>query len=966
MKERILAHLHHFSVDEEAKEHFLFVDLCDELGLAESDLRRRCGEILFRILHNYSQFHVSTIDKFFHGLVRQFSEDLDLPENIRIEMDQRYLLRKAVEALFKRSAHEKALAQIINDFIAQKLEDGKSWNIESELIKFGSYLFKEVSIDSLDRLKRWDLNQMSNVQNHVRTELRTRRNKLEKYALDFISELRASGLELSDFPGKLSQGIGKFFNDILAGKIDFPTISTQGKFEAREFTNKSQSQAAKDLIESWEDRLSIFYTHYLNEITYITDLHVIARDLSPTFLLNSIAQELDKFKREEGVLHISEFNRKLAELVEAESIPYIYERSGEQFNHFLIDEFQDTSVVQWRNLIPLLENALSKSNRNMVVGDAKQAIYRFRNGDVMQFVRLPNLGAEMEFFQAPFKDEYKSIPLAENYRSKREVVEFNNRIFALLSQHLPEPFQKIYQGHEQEVVRSEGGMVQWKHLKNKDEIEEGNLRFISKAVRESLEDGFRPQDICILLRRKKEGRIIAEHMSAAGHELETEESLSVDTSASVHLMLSFLRFLLDPEDVYHHAEILHWAQAQTEDSIDPTRNLDLLSSDLQSWLQTMAGLGIPIEAAHFEGISNFSRCQRIVHLFGIDDREANVLEFLDFVLEHDRNNTWNLGELLTEYEERKSGLFIQNGHSAEAIRIMTIHKSKGLEFPVVIVPWCQWDDQIHREFRWHKPDVEGLEDVLFRLSLKNSSYSFLAEQAAEEALLDGINLLYVAFTRAGERLYIHSHPGNLGKLLSNVLQEIPEHQEGEDALELQLGTRTSWVPKESVESEMLELDTSFSRDWMQEFSFKLKEQNPLEVSWDKNPRAKGSALHQVLASLDSLEGFERHLELLAKQYTWTDEQTLWLHGAIHSLSREEDFLRFFEPGSHILVERDLIHDGELLRPDRVLIEGDKASILDFKTGEEKSSDYEQLERYKRAFQDLGFQKVTAEIYRFES
>jgi len=971
MKERILENLHFFSTQESARSHYLYQELRKSLNCDEVIFEKRCTRLLFNILHHYSKFHVSTIDKFFYSLVRQFAEDLQLPENIRVELNQDYLLKKALEELFKRSQNEPVLAEVINDFISDKLEDGKSWNIDRDLLKFGKNLFKEKSLDSLERLKDLELKDFKPIRKGVKADASKLKKEVQEMSTQVTLVLQECGLELHDFPGKLSSGVGRYINQLNEGKIDFPTDPTQKVFKEKNFRKKNLKAAENAAFDAAEPHLEKFHQALLEKLRRITDLNYILRDLGPTFLLKILWDELEGFKNRDGIIHISEFNKKLARLVSAESVPYIYERTGEKFHHFLIDEFQDTSVVQWHNLIPLVENALSKGHRNLIVGDGKQAIYRFRNGDVMQFVKLPQLDESQSERQHIFKHSHENIFLEDNFRSKSILVEFNNKLFGSLVNGLPEAFQEIYQKHEQNIQRKEGGYISWRYLKSTqvEEIDAANFDFVKEAISECLKDGFMPGDVCLLVRRKRDARELANLLLEEGHQVETEESLAIDRSASVRLLIGLLRHLCEPKEVYHQSEILHWIckdrnQMESFIALNDSLNKKELSFDA-----LLERFDVRLPRNELLSYGQLIRLRRLVDLFGLDDREANLLAFLDFAQSFDQQGFKTIQEFLEEFEERRSNMYIQTAADPKAFQIMTIHKAKGLEFPAVILPFCQWESQVHNEFLWIPlvREEHNLKELLFRLSLKNSTYLPYFEAAKEEAQLDNLNLLYVALTRAEERMYVMNHSGQIGDSVHSVLAS-----DGETAIDEfiscgKYGAPEPYSSKITEQKDHLEMTSAEPGNWMEEFTFGLPEIDPFIDDWENNPRSKGSALHKVLAQLRTLEEAKELIPRLSKQFAWNEDQIMWIKGALRALSSEERLNDFFSADEEVLVERELSNSiGESIRPDRVLLKNGEVFILDFKTGKESSSELKQLETYKQVFEEMGYEKVKAEIFRFEA
>jgi len=458
MKQRILNNLKEIAdfgnYSQSASVKYMLTDLITETGLDKNLIAERASSILQSILHNYSDFAITTIDSFIHGIIRSFAFDLKLPVNFEVEMDTDDLIEKVIDLLLSKVGIEEDLTKILVDFTKSKTDDEKSWNIDRELKVFAKFLLNEDSQAHIQKLKNLTLKDFSNIYKKIKQSVSYFEETLKREAKSALDLISLKGIsEAAFYRGKT--GISSFFQYIVSNRFDKlqPNSYVLRTIEEDKWYS---AKASQDEIKAISEIKDYLVGHYNNIIRFTEQhynryiiLNQIKRNLYPMALLNEIEKVIDDYKAENNILLISEFNKKIAEIVLNEPVPFIYERTGEKYKHFLIDEFQDTSELQWLNLIPLLDNSLAEGNLIMIVGDGKQAIYRWRNGDVEQFARLPEIYKDKDTplhqqREMNFKRQYDENILRKNYRSKNQIVRFNNEFFSFISQKLSETHKDIY------------------------------------------------------------------------------------------------------------------------------------------------------------------------------------------------------------------------------------------------------------------------------------------------------------------------------------------------------------------------------------------------------------------------------------------------------------------------------------------------------------------------------------------
>ncbi|NQX97301.1 MAG: UvrD-helicase domain-containing protein, partial [Flavobacteriales bacterium] len=400
MKARVIEALKALSADEalEGTPKFLQLDLLKPktdggLGIDANEINERSKKVLKSILHNYNDFGISTIDKFTHKIIRTFAHDLQLPLNFDIELDDREVLGAAIDMLIAEVGNNEKLTKLLLEYTSKKAEAEESWHIEKDLFEFSRNLLKEDGELYLEKIRKLTIKDFDAIKTQLYKQTKEFEQTVKQLGTDGLDLIQSKGVESASFSRSF---FVNYWKDLATLKKFEPTATTLKIIagDANWYAAKVDD-TQKQLIDSLQQE---FITQFNNSREYIekfeSDYRVnklIIKNLYNLAVLNEIEKTVLEFKKENNVLSISDFNKRIASIVESEPIPFIYERLGEKYNHYLIDEFQDTSIIQWHNLIPLVDNSLASGNFNMVVGDAKQAIYRFRGGEVEQIINLPQI-----------------------------------------------------------------------------------------------------------------------------------------------------------------------------------------------------------------------------------------------------------------------------------------------------------------------------------------------------------------------------------------------------------------------------------------------------------------------------------------------------------------------------------------------------------------------------------------------
>ncbi|MGB6268692.1 MAG: UvrD-helicase domain-containing protein, partial [Olleya sp.] len=762
MKTRILDSLKEFS----HKDSSMFLAITKELDLEPEYVRKQSIMLLDTIMHNYAAFDISTIDGFNHKLIRTFAHDLKIPINFEVELDTPSLLNQAVDSLIAKAGTNQKLTKILIDFALEKADDDKSWDVSRDFNSIAKLLINDNDLPHLESIKHKTLEDFNTLKTQLIKKIKAKEQLISQLTNDILSKFKYNGLNEKDFSR------GTLYNHFVkASNLDFERLYdnklADNIAEGKLYT-KTLDSAKAQIIDQLLPKIDQAYHQTKEAVLSLKFFKAIYKNITPLSVLNAINKELTTIKEDENKLLISEFNTLISKEIKNQPTPFIYERLGEKFRHYFIDEFQDTSEMQWDNLIPLIENTLTGQNFKgeqgtaMLVGDAKQAVYRWRGGKAEQFIGLTQSSN-------PFPIEKEVVKLEYNYRSLKNIIHFNNQFFDYLSEQCfsNSDYSELYKKANQKPFLKQEGYVNLKFLDiNKEEDQnEVYTQTVFETIEGCLANDYHLKDICILVRKKKEGVAIAEFLSQKGIKITSSETMLIDNSEDVKLVVNIFRLLINPKNLEVKIKILDYV-ASSNNIIDKHHyfktNLEL---PLQAFFESFKQFAIHCDPSELSQLSLYDMAESIVRNFNLTKvSNAFIQYFLDVVLEFSQKQISDILGFLEYYDTKKDNLNIVSPSNQNAIQIMTIHKSKGLEFPVVIFPYAHLD--IYKEVEpqeWFPLDKEafnGFSETLLNFNKDFENYGdigetiYLKHRAEQE--LDNINLLYVALTRPIEQLHVIS------------------------------------------------------------------------------------------------------------------------------------------------------------------------------------------------------------------
>jgi len=956
MKERILQQLVNFSKENYAENKDL-LNLSSELNLSAETIHKRSHEILIKILHNYSRFSISTIDKFNLRLMKSFAQDLGLSSNFNVEMDLDKLLEESVNQLFSKIGEDELLTSVLIEIALDNLNENKSWDISRELIQNAKTLYSDTHLTRLAALQKHDLEEFNRFRKVVFQKVAQKKNLLKKNAEEFFQLINKQGIALDEFANG-SSGISGFFNKFLRDEFEFPTATHLKNIENTDPKKYAAGKASPEVsgkIEAiFPEIRELFYQS--NEI--LKDLPVwegIQKTITSLSIINEVEKSIATIKEDNNVLLISEFNKLISSNLQKQPSGFIYERIGNRFHHYFIDEFQDTSTLQWQNLLPLIENARASSDTVMLVGDAKQSIYRWRGGNPEQMVDLIKNKEMLDI-------SVENLP--KNWRSYDKIIEFNNEFYTKIAEKLNvEDYKNLYfEGNQQEFNDKKGGYVQLNFIDKKNEeieayrYEDAVLEQLLTNINSALEQGFRLGEIAVLHRTGRHGKMIAEFLSEQKIDILSSESLLLANSTEIQLIELFFKTISNEEDKVSKGQfLLRLNEYKNQPFTDITSEiLSVLNEDKISFQNFLKRLEIDISFAFEPSVSLYDFTEKTIKALDLAKNETAYLQyFLDFVLEYSMQNEYNLQRFLEHWENQKEKLSISSPEGVDAVQLMTIHKSKGLEFPVVIIPFADWGDRMKVDKFWipvkseELPFEEFIVNSFGKLDKVSPEIAEIIENERNEFLLDNLNLLYVATTRAVEQLYIITQ-----KEAKNGVSAYFNDQFG-NANEVAVKGEKIRV----FEPEELRISTenlSFvSENW----------ENRIQISKESSKRWKkrksivyGELIHELMQFIYTEKDVKPTLKTAVNAGQISQGELPEIQNQMLKILKHPQLEKFYQENLTILNERDFVNEfGEIFRPDRLIFNGNICSIIDYKTGEPKPEHIQQINSYAENLEKMNYQ-----------
>ncbi len=1004
MKSRIINELHCMA---EGRPSGYAPGLKEKFGFSDDELCNRAKMLRTLLLHDYGRISVTTIDRFFQRIVKSFTKELGIFPGYNVELDSDYVLMKAVDKVMEEVKHNASLRTWIADLMDAKVDEGKSWSIKSRITDLGEELFREnyLLFDSVVLGKFGDKEFLKSYGSFLQTIIREYEEELTCLSREAIELIEGAGLELRDFRGNKA-GCAAHFYKIKNWKFDEITKTVKEAVGQLDYwIAKDSDGSVKQKIEAiypfLNEKLKKCVDIYENKCRYYLSARQIAENLYQLGILSDLYKEVRAYCDEKGVMLLSDTTHILNILIAGNDTSFLYEKVGNYYKHLMIDEFQDTSSMQWGNFRPLVVNSLSEGNEAMIVGDVKQSIYRWRNGDWSLLAE----GVESEFRQFGTNE----VVLENNWRSAPEIVGFNNLFFRKAAEFLKALFdgavgennrwsgaiEKAYASIEQIIKSSAKGYVDihFGPLKKEEGAPECVMETVVEDIRAITERGGRSGDIVILVRSGKEGAFVANYLMEYNKRADREipfisnDSLYVWSSPFVKFITAVLRYIIEPYDLVNKAGVLYLYYTFIKECVSVTED-EIFNAIEEKDLFGFLNADFAVNTGKIMSYSLFETVEAIIDRFGLTGKKEEVpylIAFQDVIFEYEAANTNNIHLFLEWWEKEQSKRVLSTSENVDAVRILTIHKSKGLEFEYVILPFCNWELDSVRPVRriWCKTG-EGKFSELDYVPLNYSAR--LADTIFEEdyydehlkAYVDNLNLLYVALTRARKEMYIRPYTpkinrdgsisfSDMGAFMYEILRRLKE--EGNCMFSPDELMNVSYGEKE-VYSYPEEQKAVFSLDYYPVYnpedriSVKFKYRDYAGEGETLSAVDEGKLLHEIFKSIEYADDVEQAV------------RNVYLSGMITKRGKEEycEKVRaylaqpvcseWFDRKYKVINERDiLLRFGSKVRPDRVIIQDKQAIVIDYKFGRTEENKYlKQVQFYRTSLRQMGYKDVKGYIW----
>lgn len=1014
MKDRILDYLDAFANDRrDKKEYELAEELKKETGLDDQTFQQYSQAVQAEILHKYSHFAISTIDAFFQRVIRSFTREAGLFGDYRLEVDHDNVLEEVIDNLIDELGANKELTDWVVEFAKENLENERAWDVRFNLIEFAKEIFREEFKAIEDEVNK--TTSAPGFFKTLRESLWQQKNfyisKVSAPAKEILDEIKRNNWTADDFHFGKGSGLltllEMFSKEKELSKIKPPGVRVREHFNGGgNWPNKKSihiREIHKAATEKMAPLLNEIITTYDSLYAKALSAELTLKNLYVFGLITDISRKLKDYKDENNIMLLADAPKFLNGIIQDSDTPFIYEKVGSFFRNYLIDEFQDTSGMQWKNFQPLIINSLDQGYPSLVVGDVKQAIYRWRGGDLslLQQQIVPLIGDE----------RVGTYELDKNFRSSFQIVNFNNALFqsaavivaeetgtTLSSETYTDVAQKnfvkddgfVYVQFIQEPTREE------KNLFSTDDDEPDNLgaKWQEIAIEElarTLEKlqlgGASLKDIAILVRKNEEGQRIATQLlqyrnsgnakPGCSYDVVSNESLRIDGAASVNLLLGAMRYLLNPDDSIARAQ-LGYEFARVHEPNRPLREVFAVSN--QANFENNLPEAFKYQKASLKKLPLIELTETLIEIFeaGKDNGELVYLQaFQDLVLEFYNRERNDLGAFLEWWEDNSYKKSVQISGEVNAAQILTVHKSKGLQFKYVIIPFCAWNMD-HEAFKapnlWVKSDqspfdVAGYVPVRYQQILKQT---YFAEQYGEErtrSYLDNLNLLYVALTRAEQGLIITApHPGirgtkaTIAALLYNSIQN-------SEALKVNWNEQTSvyksceWTIKtedKKQSANAIQLSEYYSSLWRDKLVIRQSGSDYFEqLESDARDKAVyGVYMRSVLSRMRYEDELPVMMDRIVLEGLITNEEKAEIYNSLKEILQMTQVADWFSRAWEVKTEVPiLLPGGGESKLDRLIYNGKKAIVIDFKTGEAQRDDNEQVLEYIEILRRMNFTDV---------
>ena len=959
MKNRIIETLSEFIYNDHSE---MRNEISKKINIEELEIKNKSERVLKKILHNYASFDILTLDTFTHRIVRTFALDLKLPKSFEVVVDQDEILKEIVQIIIGQVGVEKEITKSLIDFVHYKIANDDKGSINDSLLEVARLILKENERSFLKKLRNnslQDFRESQKILNKIKFE---ESEKAKLIAVNILDKIASNGLDESIF----SRGsVTKHFSLIVKNKFEGIYLNKLEKNLCEGKVVKKTGNPEELLIKA-ENMIPDIYKSYLDAKKSILTYNLIQelnKQWTPLSLMAEMEKTLNRYQIEEKKMLIGQFNEKISEVVQDYDAPYVYERIGEKYKHFFIDEFQDTSKLQWSNLKPLLEHVLDtedfRGNTGSVflVGDPKQAIYRWRGGDVKMFLKLLD---NKKFNHT--KIDTRLLPI--NYRSLDNIIKFNNTfIKGALESISDSNYRSFYEeSFYQKNNNSPGGKIEIHFTENN--MDSVHVQKTIDALLEAKKNGFSWGSMAILVRKKKQAISIFESISNTEIPIVSSESLLLKKSSSIKLILSVLRLNLQPENSIERINICRFfieKKKQNEKYHEIFKKS--LDGSLDNFITFLdLNFGFSFDPIEIQNSNLYELIESLISSLGLLDSFDTYLEFfLDYCYDFSIQSKSNVYNFLKKWDKDSDKLTIPLPDDNQAVRIMTIHVAKGLEFPLVILPFFysdfQPDSRIKRQ-TWFPINFNESKINFGRINFSSRLETYgiegkkISDNDKTENELDAFNTLYVALTRASHKIVAITTLIEKPKIKKNYAQLIIDFVVNQGSTPnlntpFIFGSKECHykkMPSNDPKNEVLKpsIDINWKKFLKKEVDIKIKEK-----------LLEGILIHKLLSKVKFESDIDYAIESSIREDLFSEKDKQGYIELLNKIVNNKSLNFIFKQGNIVYTEKEiLIPNNGVIRIDRIVLTETTCFVIDYKTGDPNQEDKIQIINYSRNLESI--------------
>ncbi len=1036
MKQRILEALNEIiTKKEKATFFYLFQQLNSKKS--EYEILQIVKTIRDSVLHNYSYFSLSTIDSFVQRVIKAFTYEIGVESSYRIELDADKVIYEITDMLYKQIDVDKELKNWLISFANYKMDDGKSWDFRKEISQLAVELFKE-KFDSYDNEKNAnaeyeDIKQKFQIVNNIKLEFEKNVKNISTKAINIFKK--------EEFNANLGRNIGYLKNYftkkiVEKSKIEdlLPNKTIRGMADDKDaWTAKTASANVKNIADNLYNQLNPLLNEMLlllqNEFKYYLAAVNVLSIFHAYGILRKLASLLPEYRNNNNVLMISDTTRLLKEIVAGNDAPFIYEKIGNRYKHILIDEFQDTSGFQWANFKPLITNNLAEHNSNLIVGDIKQSIYRWRGGDWNLLL------SEVDKDIGKLYIEHKT--LETNWRSKKNIIDFNNTFFKIAADFLQNLFNNDLKNsinnlidenfklqYEKIIVKAysdvfqklpdsgnkQGGRVKIQFYpkgKSSAEWKDEVFERLPDVVEQLLtEQKYKPSDLAILVRKNSEGQEIANcllsyqnaNANAVKYPIISSESLMLINSDAIQILINAMFYIFNPDDnVRLYALVTVYNKAFYPDKV--------VEHSFYQDIETIKEHGL-LPLKFLENINNlrklniFELTEELSNIFNIPKLSGQLIylqSFQDLLLDYLNNNNSDINSFIKWWDEKGKNSSIQLSDEQNALKIMSIHKSKGLAFKIVLVPFCDWSLRPSSNkdlIIWTESAHDGFNQlgnfpIVFRKYLADSIFYKEYYEELLYSFIDAINMLYVVFTRARDELLIMS-PYSDGKseTISSVSNLLYNAVKGRLKFDNHINLNDFYDENTKVfelndlyaeninnqASEKTEYTSNYDVDdyILSNWKSKIKIQRNADdffaksIEYIQEKIDYGIFMHKIMSKIKTANDIDAVVNSMYYDGKLNTTEKDLLKDKINEIINRDEVKDWFSDKYEVITEDAILDNrGNTRIPDRVLIGKNETIVIDYKFGKQYDKSITQVEEYMGLLEKMNYKNVKGYVYYVE-